>query len=158
FGFGDSVTLSGVAVSGAAGITTGSGNDAVMVSGVVLFDNSTFPPGTIFIPSSFGSLTIDTGRGNTNVPTTFGPFGDSVTLGGVAVSGAASITTGSGNDTVFITGFVNPGPFPGSVSPSTFGALTIDTGKGNDAITLQDITAAALSVKTGDGFDTVEAR
>jgi hypothetical protein len=159
----DTVIVEGVMV-GTVSVATGGGNDFIQV------DNSRGP-------TTFGTLSINSGNGNTKTP--FG-FGDSIFVSGVTVTGTASLTSGSGNDNVSVFGCtitfgltINTGNANTAVGSggdtvtvdkvSVFGNASITTGNGNDNVTMGDTGGGffsvgnTLTVKTQDGADTVEA-
>ena len=120
---GDSVSLddngvtNGLRVIGALKIITSDGDDDVDLG-----SNST---------STFGSITIDAGKGDDEVENISG-----------RVLGAVSVKTGDGNDFI-------------DFDAGAFGTISVDAGSGENGVDFDEISANSLTIVTGDQVDSL---
>jgi len=142
----DGLDASNAASAASLVINEGAATDIITTLHVNVSSSATgSTPATLAIdPSSSSALTTFDGASST--------AGLNVGASGAALSlaGLASMTTGSGNDTLF----VNTGTLSSSVTKVA--ALTIDAGAGNDNIT-SVVNDGALTINAGAGNDTVTA-
>lgn len=117
---GDTVVVFNSTITGSSTINTGSGDDFVE-----LFD------------SSFGSLTINTHDAGLTAANT---SGDEIYASSIAVTGAVNITTGAGNDNVYVANLTST-------------KFNVSTGNGYDVIELQDVTATSGTLDGGGKND-----
>lgn len=166
----DELVTGAVSIGGDVSVTGGDGSDSVIISNATIDGDVTVDGGTgrdllsISAATIGGSLTANMGAGDDAVTVVSSDItGDvtvddseafsrsRVTLSDVTVGGDVTLTLSDKADQVWLRDV--------TVGTETDGGIvSIDTAAGNDSVAIRGLTAAELTVQTGDGSDRVRVR
>lgn len=141
----DSVVLTG---TNDVQVSTGTAKlvDASALVGMLDYTQKTTPTADTTINGGSGANVIT--LKNTAVNATYVGKNSGDTINTINTTGAVSITTGSGADTINATGDIQS-------AGGLVGALSLDLGAGDDTVTATSLTSGVISGNLGAGDDTI---